>query len=149
MSIGLTVDKVTFVRSTMKPRLFSNLGLRPRYEKRLCFMVSVRNDYYWVFHPNSKGAGPTPRFRFWSPKTKMELVKKPVKILRAIFTNSKTLNSQLQRVGIGPTRNLAGTRKIIERALIERRSRLLQGQVPNESSVSREASASSIQRRRL
>ena len=30
VSIGLTVDKVTFVRSTMKPRLFLNLRLRPR-----------------------------------------------------------------------------------------------------------------------
>ena len=49
VSIGLTVDEVTFVRSTMKPRLFSNLGLRPRYEKRLCFMVSVRNYYYSVY----------------------------------------------------------------------------------------------------
>ena len=51
VSIGLTVDKVTFVRSTMKPRLLSNLGLRPRYEKRLCFMVSVRNYYYYRRRP--------------------------------------------------------------------------------------------------
>ena len=29
-----------------KPRSISNLGLRPRYEKHLGFMVSVRNYYY-------------------------------------------------------------------------------------------------------
>ena len=31
-----------------KPRSISNLGLRPRYEKHLGFMVSVRNYYLFV-----------------------------------------------------------------------------------------------------
>jgi hypothetical protein len=33
VSVGLSVGKVTFVRSNIKSRLFSNLGLRPRVRK--------------------------------------------------------------------------------------------------------------------